>query len=216
MIRILLVDDHKIIVDGLVTLLAKEQDMEVVGTADNGRVAVTQAKALHPDVVIMDMSMPDLNGIEATRQILEVQPDTRIVGLSMHSDRRFVSEMFKVGACGYLLKDCAFDELTRAIRTVISGKMYLSPGVAGVVMSEFVRYLPGGEESVFGVLTSRERQVLQLLAEGKNTKGIALHLNVSIKTVETYRRQIMDKLGTNSVAELTKYAIREGLTSLEK
>jgi DNA-binding NarL/FixJ family response regulator len=162
----------------------------------------------------MDVSMPDLNGIEATRQILATHPETRVIALSIHSDRRFVLEMFKAGATGYLLKDCAFEELARAIRVVADGQAYLSPGIAGLVVGEFLRGLMTDGSVLTAGLTAREREVLQLTAEGKSTKEIAATLHVSVKTVETHRHQIMEKLHIGSVAELTKYAIREGLTSL--
>jgi DNA-binding NarL/FixJ family response regulator len=214
-IRILIADDHQIVRQGLKTLLEKEPDMEVVAEAEDGRRTVTMAKEFTPNVVIMDIKMPDLNGIEASRQILSELPEVRVIALSMYSDRRFVTNMLKAGAHGYLLKDCAFEELAQAIRLVMSNKTYLSPGVAEVVVKDFVTQIPGRSQSVFSVLTARELEVLQLLAEGKRTSQIADLLQISIKTVDTHRQQIMRKLDTRSVAELTKYAIREGLTSLE-
>jgi DNA-binding NarL/FixJ family response regulator len=189
--------------------------MEVVAEAEDGRRTVTMAKEFIPNVVIMDIKMPDLNGIEASRQILSELPEVRVIALSMYSDRRFVTNMLKAGAHGYLLKDCAFEELAQAIRLAMSNKTYLSPGVAEVVVKDYVTQIPGRSQSVFSVLTAREREVLQLLAEGKRTSQIADLLQISIKTVDTHRQQIMRKLDTRSVAELTKYAIREGLTSLE-
>jgi len=216
--RILLADDHQIVREGLHSLLAQHDDMEVVGEARDGRSAVEMAKELSPDVVIMDVGMPHLNGIEATRQILNREPGAKVVALSMHADRRFMGEMLKAGAKGYLLKDGAFEELATAIRSVIADKVYLSPRIADVVVDDYVRRTPGtngGDSSAFAKLTPREREVLQLMAEGRATKEIAMDLKVSIKTVETHRRQIMEKLNIHSVAELTKYAIREGLTSLE-
>ncbi|MBN2375416.1 MAG: response regulator transcription factor [Sedimentisphaerales bacterium] len=215
-ISILLADDHKIIRDGLRALIEKQSDMEVVADADNGRSAVELATKLRPAVVVMDVSMPDLNGIEATRQILSLLPDTKIIALSMHSDRRFVTEMFKANACGYLLKDCAFEELIRAIETVVSNHTYLSPGIADLIVEDFVHKPTGEQASVFSLLTNREREVLQLLAEGNTTKQIATECHVSVKTIETHRQHIMEKLSIHSVAELTKYAIREGLTSLDR
>jgi DNA-binding NarL/FixJ family response regulator len=214
-IRILLADDHRITRQGLRSLLDNQSDMEVVAEAEEGRTAVRLAKELSPDVVIMDVSMPDLNGIEATRQILDRSPGTKVVALSMHSDTLFVSEMLKSGASGYMLKDCAFEELERAIRTVVAGKTYLSPSISGVVVDDYLHRLSKGNLAGDDVLTNREKEVLQLLAEGKSTKQIALKLHVSVKTIETHRRQIMEKLDLHSVAELTKYAIRKGYTSLE-
>jgi len=165
--------------------------------------------------VIMDISMPDLNGIEATRQISAESPGVKVVALSMHSDSLFVLNMLKAGASGYLLKDCALEELVKAIRTVVAQKTYLSPGVSDIVIKDFVSSWSATSSSAFAVLTAREREVLQLMAEGKSTLQIADSLCVSAKTVEAHRKQIMDKLGIHSVAELTKYAIRQGLTSLE-
>jgi DNA-binding NarL/FixJ family response regulator len=215
-VRILLADDHKIVRDGLRSLLEKQQGMEVVGEAENGRRALELAQQKKPDVVIMDVSMPDLNGIEATRQMLADQPRVRVIALSMHSDRRLVAGMLQAGASGFLLKDCAFDELARAINTVMSNQPYLSPRIAGTVIQDYVRRItPSESPTSDALLTTREREVLQLLAEGWSTKKIGSHLHVSVKTVETHRRQMMDKLGLHTIAEITKYAIREGLTSLE-
>jgi len=215
-IRVLLADDHTIMRSGLRSLLEKESDMEVVGEADNGRRTVQLARELSPDVVLMDISMPDLNGIEASRQIVSEVPDVKVVALSMHSDEQFVAQMLDSGAIGYLLKDCALEELCRAIRVVVANKSYLSPGIAGVVVETYRRRdRARGEPRRFGELTPREREVLQLVAEGKSSKEIASLLHVSIKTVEAHRHQMMDKLNIRSVAELTKYAIRKGITSLE-
>ena len=163
----------------------------------------------------MDIGMPDLNGIEATRQIVAKTQSVKVIALSMHSDRRFVVEMLKAGASGYLLKDSAFKELAQAIRAVVVNRIYLSPKIADLIIKDYISLSPKTEFSIFSVLTPRERQVLQLLSEGKTTKEIGSDLQVSVKTVETYRQQIMDKLNIHSIAELTKYAIREGLTSLE-
>lgn len=213
--KILLAEDHKIVREGLRSLLDNEPGLEVLGEADNGRTAVQLTRTMKPDLVIMDVSMPDLNGIEATRQIISERPGTRILALSMHSDKRFVADILKAGASGYLLKDCAFEELVAAIRSVASGQTYLSPGIAGPVIQDYLRRLAEPEHSSYALLTPREREILQLLAEGRSTKQIAVYLHVSIKTVETHRRRIMEKLDIHSVAELTKYAIREGLTSLD-
>jgi DNA-binding NarL/FixJ family response regulator len=215
-IRILIADDHQIVRQGLRTLLEKEPDMAVVAEADDGRATVRLVREKSPEVVIMDVAMPDLNGIEATRQIVAEFPKIKVIALSMYADQRFVLNMLKAGASGYLLKDCAFEELIRAIRLVMAHKTYLSPGVTDIVVKD---YTAGGnnssQPSVFSVLSPREREVLQLMAEGRTTSQIAGLLHVSVKTVETHRQQIMHKLKIHSVAELTKYAIREGLTSLE-
>ena len=214
-IAVLLADDHKIMRDGPRSLIEREPDMEVVGEAEDGRTTVQLVRELSPDVVIMDITMPNMNGLEATRQILAEAPDVKVIALSMHSDRRFVVGMLRAGGSGYLPKDCAFEELVRAIRTVAANQAYLSPTIAGILVDDYVRHVPPGESSVFSVLTPREREVLQLLAEGWATKEVAHHLHTSIKTIETHRRHIMQKLGISSVAEMTKYAIREGLTSLD-
>jgi two-component system, NarL family, response regulator NreC len=214
-IKIILADDHQIVRQGLRTLLGAESDMEVVAEADNGRSVLRLVQDHSPQVVIMDISMPDLNGIEATRQIMSSSPGVKVIALSMHSDSLFVLNMLKAGASAYLLKDCALEELVKAIRTVVSNKTYLSPGVSDIVIKDFVGNLTGTGSTAFSVLTAREREVLQLMAEGRSTNLIAESLFVSVKTVEAHRKQIMHKLGIHTVAELTKYAIRQGLTSLE-
>ena len=213
-IKVLIADDHQIVRQGLRTLLEREPDLEVVAEAENGRSTVRLARESHPEVIIMDVAMPDLNGIEATRQIISEMPKVKVIALSMYADRRFVANMLKAGASGYLLKDCASEELVRAIRVVLAHKTFLSPGVADIVVKDYVQAPLGPEASVFSLLSNREREVLQLMAEGKSTNQIAECLHVSVKTVETHRQQIMQKLKMHSVAELTKYAIREGLTTL--
>lgn len=214
-IRVVLADDHQIIRDGLRALVDQQDGMHVVADAESGRRAVELADELRPQVVIMDVSMPDLNGIEATRRIVGATPTVKVVGLSMHRDKRFIVEMLKAGASGYLLKDCAFDELAQAIHTVMRGQIYLSPAISDVVVEDLVREPRQEASSAFSSLSGREREILQLLAEGKTTKQIALHCHISTKTVETHRHNIMDKLDKPSIAELTKYAIWEGLTPLE-
>jgi DNA-binding NarL/FixJ family response regulator len=213
-VRIILAEDHRITREGLVNLLEERSDMQVVGEAENGREAVRLATELSPDLVIMDVTMPDLNGIDATRIITSGSNNTKVIALSMYSDKQFVQGMIQAGASGYLLKDCAFEELVSAIQAVIHGDTYLSPGIAGIVVQDYLSKLTTDRSSADTVLTNREREVLQLIAEGNSTKEIAARLSVSVKTVETHRRQIMEKLGIFSIAELTKYAIREGLTSL--
>lgn len=195
-------------------LLEKEADMLVIGEASNGKDTVRLAQELHPDVVVMDITMPDLNGIDATSQVKKKAPHTKVLCLSMHSERNFVLAMFKAGAAGYLLKNCAFDELTRAIYAVFSNKMYVSPQITHHVIDESLAQAAAKKVSSM-VLTPREREVLQLIAEGKSTKQIADRLHRGVKTIETHRRRIMQKLDIRSVAELTKYAISEGLTSLD-
>ena len=213
--RVLLVDDHAIIRQGLCSLLEKQPDIEVVGSVEDGRKAVDIARELAPDLVIMDISMPNLNGIDATRKIIGEMGDVKIIALSIHSSRHFVAEMLKAGASGYILKECLFDELVEAIKTVLNGGTYLSPKITGVVIDDYVKRLSTQYQPEGPVLNEREREVLQFLSEGKSTKQIAVQLHVSAKTIESNRRNIMDKLGINSVAELTKYAVREGLTPLE-
>lgn len=213
-IRILLVDDHKIVRDGLRTLIEKEAGMEVVGEARNGREGLKLTRKLLPDVTIMDITMPDMNGIDATRSILEEHPEIKVIALSMHSDRRLVSGMLEAGASGYLLKDSAFEELARAVRAVVAHQTYLSPSITDIVVKRFIGKSTSVERSVFTDLTKREREVLQLLVEGMSTKEVASSLNVSVKTIETHRANIMDKLDIHSISELVKYAIREGLTSI--
>ena len=213
-IRILLADDHKIMREGLKALIDKQPDMEVAAETQDGLTTVRLAQKLLPQIIIMDIGMPEMNGIDATRQIVSENRDIKIIALSMHSDRRFVLEMLKAGASGYLLKDSAFEELVTAVHTVMANQPYLSPKVTDIVVKEYLHNLPANDKNVFTILTVREREVLQLLAEGKSTKQIASTLNLSVKTVETHRQQIMEKLEIRTVAELTKYAIREGITSL--
>jgi two-component system response regulator NreC len=212
-IRILLADDHKIVRDGLRCLLEGQEDMEVVGEAEEGRTAVELASTLSPNVVILDISMPDLNGVDAAKKMTAKAPGVKVIALSMHSDRRFVEGMFRAGAAGYLLKDCAFEELARAVRAVAGGQTYLSPAISTVLVADYLSKSEAAEAVDVEVLTTREREVLQLLAEGHSTKAVAARLHVSVKTIETHRQRVMAKLDLHSIAGLTKYAIREGLTS---
>jgi DNA-binding NarL/FixJ family response regulator len=189
--------------------------MEVIGEAEDGRSTVCMALELNPDIIIMDITMPGLNGIEATRQIIAQLPESKIIALSMHSEKRYVKGILQAGAAGYLPKDSAFDELSTAISTVSANDIYLSPKVASIVVKEYLQSYSKNESISLRLLTAREREVLQLLAEGKSTRKIAEILNLSVKTVESHRRRMMEKLNIRSIAGLTKYAIREGLTSLE-
>lgn len=214
-IRIIIADDHTIVRHGLTKLLQQEKDVEIVAQAQNGHSTLELARELSPDVIVMDVGMPDLNGIDATRQILRENPKIKVLALSMHSGRKFVVAMLKAGASGYLLKDCALEELTTALQTIMSGKVYLSPTITDIVVDSYVRQPSEPEQSAFSVLSQREREVLQLMAEGNTTKQIALRLHISPKTVEGHRLRLMSKLNIDNVAQLTKYAIQEGLTSAE-
>lgn len=214
-IKVLLADDHAIVRYGLSNSIEQLDDMEVVGQSCDGPATVKLASELEPDVIIMDISMPHLDGFEATRRILSLNPNIKIIALSMYSSRRYVSEMLKAGAKGYLLKECEFEELVNAIRTVAAGKTYLSPSISDALVDNVKDNESGSKNSAFMSLTQRERQVLKLLAEGLTTKEIACKLFVSPKTVETHRLNVMNKLEINNIAQLTKYAINEGLTSSE-
>jgi len=215
-IRIILADDHRIVREGLRNLLNTEPDMEVVAEADNGREAVRLVAKLQPDITIMDIGMPELNGVEATHQIIQKFQDARIIALSMHSEEEFIRRILNAGAAAYLLKDCAADELVIAVRRVHSGKKYLSQDISEILFREFVgsKWNYPGEN--YMPLTDREREVLQLLAEGRSHKEISGKLFISVKTVESHRKNIMEKLQLFTIPELTKYAIRNGLTSLER
>jgi DNA-binding NarL/FixJ family response regulator len=213
--RILLADDHKIMRDGLRVLLERESELAVVGEAENGRQAVRLARELEPEVVVMDVAMPDLNGMEAARQIKSELPSIKVIALSMHRDRRFIKGMLEAGALGYVLKESAFEEVAEAIHKVLTGRIYTSPKISDIVMEDYVRQLSHPEPQRESPLTPREREVLQLLAEGNSSKQIGRRLNVSVNTVDTHRHRIMDKLDLHSVAELTKYALKVGLTSLD-
>jgi two-component system response regulator NreC len=212
---ILIADDHRLLREGLRALLERD-GFQVVAEADNGRSAVRLAKQLQPDIVITDIAMPDLNGIEATRQVRAEAPRSKVLALSMHTESGFVLGILEAGASGYLLKDAAFEELSVAIKAVLKGQIYLSPAITGVVVGQSLGRLGSKARSQRAKLSKREQEVLQLIAEGKSTKEIAATLYVSVKTVESHRKQIMDNLDIHSVAGLTKYAVREGLTSLQK
>jgi DNA-binding NarL/FixJ family response regulator len=214
-VRIVIADDHGIVREGLHSLIAKQPDMEIIGEATDGRKALELVQELVPDVVIMDITMPNLNGIDATRQIIRDCPGIKVIALSMHSSTMFVSDMIKAGVSGYMLKDCLFDELAEAIRVVYNGGTYLSPEVVSTVVSDYVNRLNSTVDMPLENLTLREREVLQMIGEGKNTKQIARQLHLSTKAIEANRRKIMDKLHTNSVADLVRWSILGGLTSLE-
>jgi two-component system, NarL family, response regulator NreC len=211
-IRIVLADDHAVLRHGLSKSLQAEPDIEVIGLAADGLTAVELARELSPDIIIMDIGMPGLNGIEATRQISKRSPSVRIIALSMHTAKKFILEMFKAGASGYLLKDCEYDELASAVRTVAAGKNYISPSISGILIETCTTDDPKRRKDAFSVLTDREREVLQLLTEGKTTKQTAARLHISPKTVEVHRLNVMNKLKIDNMVQLTKYAIQEGIT----
>ncbi len=214
-LKIIIADDHNVMRDGLRVLIEKQSGMEVVAEAENGRDAFKLTKKFKPDVVVMDISMPDLNGIDATQMIASDCPGTKVVVFSMHADRQFIVGALRAGACGYLLKNSAFEELALAIRTVARNQTYLSAKIANTVVKDYVEKLTITQPSAASDLTLREREILQMISEGTSAQHISNRLNISIKTVQTHRRNIMEKLDVYSVAELTKFALREGLTSLD-
>jgi two-component system response regulator NreC len=212
--RILLADDHKLMRSGLKALIEQQPDLTVVGEADDGRQAVALAASLKPDLLVMDIGMPNLNGIEAARQITQANPGTAIVILSMHSDESYVLRALKAGAKGYLLKDSAESDLIRAVHAVAGGKSFFSPAVSKVLLDDYVRKLQrSGAEDAYDLLTAREREILQLIAEGKSNKDVANLLNLSVYTVETHRSNIMEKLNLRGIPELILYAVRKGIIS---
>jgi len=212
---LMLVDDHPLFRQGLRRVLEAQEDLEVIMEVADGEEALRLVKQLTPDVVIMDITMPGLNGIEATRQIVSELPDIKVIALSMHSDRKFVREMLSAGASGYLLKDSAFEELSNALHAVYNNQLYLSAKIDDLGHIDYAGKVKAETPAKTHPLSNREREVLQLLAEGKTTQQIASSLCVSGKTIASHRTQIMNKLGLTSVAELTKYAVREGLTSID-
>jgi two-component system, NarL family, response regulator NreC len=213
--RVILVDDHKMMREGLRAVLAGSPDIEIVGEAADGRTALDLVRTLSPDVVVMDVGMPEMNGVEATRRIRAEYGRVKVVALSTHTDQRNVHHMLEAGACGYVPKIAAYDELVRAVRAATVGRAYLSTEIAGSVVSRSTHPHGGGEVTAFSSLGAREREVLQLVAEGKTSGETAKEMHISIKTVETHRRNIAQKLQLRGTAELTKYAIREGLTSVD-
>lgn len=213
--NIIIVDDHGIIREGLKRLIHEHPDMEVVGEAGDGRTAIKLAEELTPDLILMDISMPDMNGIEAARLILKQNPAIKIIALSMHSEKRFVIEMLKTGALGYILKSYLFDEVLKAIEVVRKNDYYLSPQITDVIVENCISKQSLPAKQLTDSLAAREREIIRFVAEGLTIKQIALRLNISPKTVDANRRQVMAKLGINNIAQLTKYAIREGLTTSE-
>ena len=214
-IKILIADDHAIVRGGLKALISQQPNMEIIGEAEDGNKAVRLCRKLNPDIVIMDISMPEKNGIEATREIIEENNKIKILALSMHTQKEYIQNILEAGAAGYLLKNCVNEEITDAINTVLNNQVYICSKLSNVVMNALVNSIQTKQSATSVKLSPRERQVIQLLAEGKRTKEIASTLFISPRTVEVYRAQIMKKLEIDSVAELTKYAIREGITSLD-
>ncbi len=212
--KVAIIDDHKIVCDGLKALLSRQEDVEVVGQAYDGRAGLALIETTPMDVVIMDVEMSNLNGIDATRMVKQMRPEVKVIGLSAHTEKHFIIEMLKAGASGHVFKDCAFEELVAAVRAVGDGKTYLSPEIAGLALGYVLDPNRSGEEAAFRSLSTVEREVLQYYSEGKSTREIASSRHVSIKTVQTQRQHIMKKLGVHGVAEMTKYAIRAGLTTI--
>jgi DNA-binding NarL/FixJ family response regulator len=206
-ITILLADDHSVVRQGFRRILESQADMEIVGEAGNGREAIERATELGPDVVVMDVAMPELNGIEATRRLMETSPHTRVLALSMHKDAVYVREILRAGARGYLLKDAIDADLLAAVRAVARGEAYLSPAIADSVLTDYRQHVT----DPIDLLTTREREVLQLIAEGKTNKEIATDLKLSIYTVDAHRGRIMEKLNLHSTGELVRFALRKGL-----
>ena len=213
-ITVLIVDDHQITREGIRSMLEREPDMKVLGEAEDGRAATRMARELGPNIIVMDVCMPDMNGILATSIILAESPKIKVLALSMLADARVVQNMLRAGASGYLIKDCSFKELVRAIRMLVANRTYLSPGIMDVVVKDYVRPPAHADSPSSSPLTTRESEVLQLVAEGHSTSQIAKSLYLSIKTIETHRQNLMAKINARGIAGLTKYAIREGLTSV--
>jgi DNA-binding NarL/FixJ family response regulator len=214
-VKILIADDHQIVREGLRAMFEKEAEMEVIGEAEDGITAVQLACELRPDVIVLDVNMPEMDGIDATRRLLKELPDTKIIALSMYSKRAYIKKMLEAGASGYLLKGGAFTELIKAINTVLAGEVYLCSTVATVLVDDYVDHSGRDMGSLAGQLTARELEILNLLTEGKPSKEISQLLDISVQAVDTNRRRIMQKLGIESFAELIKYAIREGLVSID-
>ena len=214
-IRIVLADDHRLIRNGLAALLRKEEDLDLVGEAEDGMGAVKAVRQLQPDVLVVDLSMPGMNGVEAIRRLQIDAPEVKCICLSVHNDSRMVLAVLDAGAMGYVLKDCSFDELAQAIRQTMTNQVYLSPALIGIVVEKYRQRHQQEVADTPSPLTARERELVQLFSEGYSTNEIAQRLSVSIKTVATHRQHILQKLGIGGIAELTRYALREGLSSLD-
>mgnify|MGYP000853323662 CR=1 FL=1 len=214
-IKVLLVDDHKIFLDGLEELLSKDGNFRIVGKASSGREALSLISTCNPDIVVMDISMPDINGIETTKIIAKNWADVKVIALSMHLDKGMISGVLQAGARGYILKECSIDEFIRGIKAVSDGQVYLTPKVAAIVLEDYLALKKSNTQAAEHKLTSREVQVLKLLVKGEHTKAIASKLSISKSTVDTHRRNIMEKLNCSNIADLTRYALREGLIDLD-
>jgi len=210
--RLFLVDDHRMFLEGLAALFGARDDIEVVGSASNGRDAIAALDRLAVDLVLIDVGMPELNGIETVRLLRESVPGARVLALSGHQEHRIILEMLRAGAVGYVPKCAAFAELVEAVRSTMEGRVFISPSLSGDLVMALAHAAPADRDSAFSILTSRELEILQAVTEGHSTKEIAAALSISVKTVETHRQQIMEKLDIHSVAELTRYAIREDVT----
>lgn len=215
-LRVLLVDDHQLMREGLRRILEDTADIEVVGEAQDGLAALAAVAATHPDVVLMDVSMNGVNGIDATQRLRQAHPEIKVVGLSTHADKRYVRNMIRAGAAGYVLKESASEDLLRAVHAAAQGGHYLSPQITGCLLETWKATKEQRSSSAYELLAPREREVLKLLSEGKTSKEIGVALQLAVKTVETHRRNISHKVGLHSIAELTKYAVREGLTTLDE
>ena len=214
MIRLVIADDHELFLEGLRDILSKEEDLEIVGLARNGKEALDMALKNHPDVVVMDLTMPEMNGVEATRRIRSTMEDVKVLALSMHADKRFLAEILKAGATGYALKEGSSAEFIHAIRTVSEGDIYLTPKIASILVKDYLRLLDVAIPSPVSRLSDREKEVLAMLVKGESSRIIASDLHISKNTVDTHRRKIMEKMECSSIAELTRLAIREGLVDL--
>ncbi len=213
-IRVVIADDHQIVREGLKSMLEAKQDITVAGMAGNGVEAVRLALELRPDVVVMDVRMPELSGIEATRRIVAEAPGVKVLMLTMESDRRYIVDSLDAGASGFVLKEAAFEELEDAIRSVADGQTYIGPKVTQLILHDYLERIPDRLPLTFSTLTNRERELVQMIADGANSKEMAQKLGVSVKTIEVHRHNIMNKLDLYSTAAITKYAVREGLSSV--
>jgi len=214
MIKIIIADDHQLFREGLVNLLSQASDIEIVAHAEDGRAALNKARKFIPDIVLMDIGMPKMNGVRATEILHQELPDIKVIALSMHSDKQYIKGMLEAGAYGYLFKNCTYDQLTEAIKTVSTGKKYLSDKITEVLIEDYIGKEDYNKEGK-SILTSRESEVIKLLAEGKSIREISELLFVSVKTIGTHKQNILDKLELKSTADIVKYALKQGIISLD-